>query len=184
MQEEKSIWQAFGNQVEKARRFYQLRQKDVALLAGLSQSEYSKIENGTAKVGSDKWQMVARVYGLHYWELANPAFNLPAPSELPDAIKLVLHGNATSVKPYRKLYLGEELGQILSKMKPDQEFVPSDIYAKLRDELKESIRSPARITQLLNTSFAEYVVKSGKTKPRNKAGRPEEYYKIKSPMNK
>ncbi len=179
MQGAHDVWQLFGIQSKRIRLHFKLKQIDVAKLASLTQPEYSKIENGSARPGLDKLQNIAQVYGLNYWELANPHLDFPSIHTLPSKVQKLLEDVAPDAKLYKKIDLAHHMEQVLNRYRPDEEFLPSEIFGQLSEDIKAYLGSSVRITHMLKTNFAEQVVKSGKITTRRKAGRPEEYYKLK-----
>src|SRR5690606_23487663 len=99
----------------------------------------------------------------------------------PKTHKIVIENKKAGKKAsiYKSLGLTKQIKNILSNYQLKDTFVPSEIFAKLPDELQALVKTPARITDRFTEELAEYVKKTGeKYKNKGKAGRPEEYYKL------
>lgn len=83
----KDVKLAFGQQLKKYRAVAGLSQKEYGEVVGVDQSYITKFESGKKDAQIENMQKHATVFGVNYYQLANPDFPIPTLKEMPYAIR-------------------------------------------------------------------------------------------------
>ncbi|MCL8537666.1 helix-turn-helix domain-containing protein [Chryseobacterium gallinarum] len=162
--------QRFRNIIKKYRESFNLSQNDISMLIGITQSVYKAVENGRGTIDLDKADMIAKVYGLRYWELVHPSRKSIEVEKLPvKTKKLVLARKHVKRTPKnRELQLPEKINAIFSSGKLPREFTSSDIWSLLPTSVRDQVKT-IRITDTLKKgSLRNLVEETGEKRSHEK----------------
>lgn len=159
----------FAKKIEGFRLYFKLSQNDMASLMGITHSVYKSLEKGKG-VDLDKIDLIARVYGLRYWEFLNPDLKIVNEGNLPAATrKLVIDRKDTKRNlKGNELHLPEKVKAVLFSGKLDPEFTASEVYKLLPKKTKEIINS-GRVTDALTKGMiSKMIEETGEKRSREK----------------
>lgn len=129
-----------------------------------------------------KMESITKLFGLRYYEFGNPDFPLPEKENLPTAtiekIDMRKETGPPESRHYNKLDLNQAVLNALKAFAYKEEFLPSEVYGSLPEDLKEKLGSATRITGLFSDELKENVKKTGSKLEKAGVGRKQEYYKV------
>ncbi|WP_214228827.1 helix-turn-helix transcriptional regulator [Pedobacter sp. B4-66] len=143
----------FGKRARVYREHFNLNQEDLATLMDILQPDYSEIESAKKSIGLDRAQLVATVYGIKYYSMADPNYPIPQFDQLPIATQ-----NAISIRKEVGLNprdynvnLADNLNNVLNSDFLNTPHTAEEIWAQLPEEVRNKVE-PRRITDLLGKS--------------------------------
>ncbi|GAA4786104.1 hypothetical protein GCM10023231_12520 [Olivibacter ginsenosidimutans] len=177
------VVEEFVSALEYYMDYYGLYNVDIKKLLKATTDIVEDLKKGKNGPTITKAETISQLFGLKYYQFADPEFPPPLKEQLPPATIAVIHernqtGPPESRGKYNKLDLNKVILNALKKFKDKEEFLSADVYESLSEELKEKLGSATRITGLFSEALKENVEKTGNSIRKNKVGRPEEYYKV------
>ncbi|WDF67186.1 hypothetical protein PQ465_12815 [Sphingobacterium oryzagri] len=162
--------------------YYGLYNVDIRNLLNSTTDIVNDLRSGKNGPTLNKAASIAKIFGLQYYEFGNPNFPLPGIDNLPVATQEKIAwrkevGPPTS-KRYNKLDLNQVVLNVLTAFAETDEFLPSDVYKMLPEDMKDKLGSATRITGLFSNELLGTVVKTGNKLVKEGPGRPEEYYRL------
>lgn len=163
--------------------YYGLYDVDIKNLLAVTTNIVKDMKAGVNGPTITKADSISQLFGIRYYQLVDPEFT-PLPKEkLPLATINAIDarsesGPPTSRKPYNSINLKKVLISALEAFKNKKEFLPSEVYETLPEELKVKLRSATRVTGLFSNELKDNVEKTNNTLKKGKVGRPEEYYRV------
>lgn len=176
------VLEEFTSILEYYIEYYGLDNVDIKTLLKATTDIVKDLKSGVNGPTITKAESIAQIFGIRYYQFADPNFPLPLKHDLPSAtIKAInereKNGPAVSRGTYQKLDLKLVVLETLKEFKDKKKFLPSEVHKNLPEEVKTSI-SATRITGLFSNELKDNVEKTGDDLKKGKAGRPEEYYKV------
>lgn len=143
----------FGKRARVYREHFSLNQEDLANLMDILQPDYSEIESAKKSIGLDRAQLVANVYGIKYYSMADPNCPVPQFDQLPVATQnTVLNRKQSGLSPRDyNINLADNLDIVLNSDFLNTPRTAEEIWAQLPEELRSKVE-PRRITDLLGKS--------------------------------
>lgn len=140
----------FGKQAKIYREHFELTQEDVSILLGILQPDYSEIEAAKKSIGLDRAELVACVYGIRYYQMANPVYPFPVFNRLPKKTQKAILNRKQIGAQIRDYYndVAGNLDKILDTNFLNTPKTAEQIWDQLPEMVKEKIE-PRRITDLL-----------------------------------
>lgn len=184
--EPKLVIEEFVLALEYYMDYYGLYDIDIKNLLDGTTNIVKDIKGGIKGPTITKADSISQLFGIRYYQLVNPEFH-PLPKEkLPPATINAIDtrsesGPPESRKPYNSINLKKTLISALEAFKNKKEFLPSDIYETLPDELKVILKSSTRVTGAFSNELKDHVEKTNNILKKGIVGRPEEYYRVISP---
>lgn len=162
--------------------YYGLYSADIRNLVKTTTDIVKDFEQGKNGPTLKKIEAVANIFGLKYYEFGTPNFPMPTLDQLPlrtrEKIEWRKETGPPESKQYQKLDLNQAVLHALAGFDEDEEFLASDVYKILPEDLQEKLGSPTRITGLFSNELYDKVTKTGNKVAKEGPGRPEEYYKL------
>lgn len=179
----KNVVEEFVATLEFYMDYYGLYSIDIKKLLKATTDIIKDIRNGKNGPTLTKADAISQIFGLTYYQFADPKVSPLPKEELPAAtITTIDERNETgppdSRGSYNSLNLKHFIINTLADFKDRKEFLPSEVYEILPEELKAKLRSATRVTGLFSNELKENVEKTNNRLQRGKAGRPEEYYRV------
>ena len=149
MEKEKNYSRKYGKQVEKYLKKTSLTTADLAKLTRSNTDNVRAIIKGEVGLTLSKMVKIAELFGITYYEFANPDFPIPFYEQLPEKTKEVIERRkktGTPIRDYSAL-LAKNLDRLIQE---DKITVPttSTLLLKQMDKQLED-RNPSEITNLL-----------------------------------
>jgi Predicted transcriptional regulators len=134
--------------MKRYRKHYRLSQEDVADLIGIKQNAYSAMETGRVDVDLDKAEAISKVYGIRFFQMADPKQKIPKIEDLPARTrKRVLERKAEGKKQRDDLQLPKYISGVFESGRLPEKFSSFDVLSALPPEIQKKVK-PARITDL------------------------------------
>ena len=149
MEKEKNYSRKYGRQVEKYLKKTSLTTADLAKLTRSNTDNIRDIIRGDVGLTLGKMVKIADLFGITYYEFANPSFPVPGYEQLPEKTKEAIERRkktGTPIRDYSAL-LAKNLDRLIQE---DKIAVPttSILLLKQMDKQLEN-RNPSEITNLL-----------------------------------
>lgn len=159
--------------IKQLREHYNLSQNDFAHLMGIKLLAFRALENGRGTIDLSKAASIAKVLGLHIWEILHPDLKFPELKKLPTKTReLAISRQGIKRTPKSMdLQLPEKIKKILSSGKLPREFTSNEVWKLLPTEVKNKIKA-SRITDSLNRGALNKAVENtGKKRSHEKVYR-------------
>lgn len=174
----------FGTQLMKYLKHFNLSAAYLPGLSKLSTQSVDKILVGEKGIVLKSAEDIANVFGLRYFEFANPKHPLPKFEDLPiatvEAIEKSSKTGTTKITRKKGLHLPKHVKEALNHKHLAPEFTSADVMELLPKSIKEQIKS-IHITNLFNNDeFKTLVEDTGKKKKtEGKRGPSQIIYRLK-----
>ena len=163
--------------------YYGLYGIDIKKLLKATTDIVKDLKNGKNGPTITKAESISQIFGLRYYQFADPDVS-PLPKErLPAATITAIderneNGPPESRGSYNSLNLKQSIMNALVDFKDRKEFLPSEVYEVLPEELKSKLGSAIRVTGLFSNELKKNVEKTNNSLQKGQVGRPEEYYRV------
>jgi hypothetical protein len=145
----------FGKQLLKYLTHFGLIEADLARLIKFNTDDIKEILEGKKGVVLKSAERISNVFGLRYFELGNPKFEIPKVKDLPkQTTDLILNRKEKGVPQVNRNYgidLAGNLDIILNSGFLNTPHTAEEIWAQLPEEVRNKVE-PRRITDLLGKS--------------------------------
>ncbi|MEC3881616.1 hypothetical protein [Parapedobacter sp. 10938] len=163
--------------------YYGLYGVDIKKLLKATTDIVKDLKNGKNGPTITKAESISQIFGLRYYQFVDPEVSPLPKEELPAATITAIddrneNGPPESRGSYNSLNLKHFIINALVDFKDRKEFLPSDVYEVLPEELKSKLKSPIRVTGLFSNELKKNVEKTNNSLQKGQAGRPEEYYRV------
>lgn len=158
----------FADQIKKYLKHFKMLTSDLGAQIGTEATDIRRIIEYEKSVGIKRAERIAGVFGLRYYEFANPDHPLPLLKELPQKTQKVIEER--KIKGYKvnsrkaNLNLPRYLKALIERGELDQPTTSRQLLEKLPPVIQEQIKfQPRRISDVLGkTEGIEKVGKIGK----------------------
>jgi hypothetical protein len=162
--------------------YYGLYNIDIKNLLSTTTDIVKDLKTGKNGPTIKKADSIACLFGLKYYEFANPDFPLLEKEKLPPATRAKIDQRKEIGPPksrqYNKLDLNHSVLNALKGFKDKKAFLPSEVFDTLPEDLKTKLGSATRVTGLFSDELKENVEKTGNKLEKEGVGRKQEYYKV------
>lgn len=179
----KSVVEEFVSTLEYYMDYYGLYSIDIKKLLKATTDIVKDIKNGKNGPTITKAEDISQIFGLTYYKFANPEISPLPKEELPVTTIAAIDERNESGPPesrgsYNSLNLKDFIIDALADFKDRKEFLPSEVYEVLPEELKSKLKSATRVTGLFSNELKDLVEKTNNSLQKSKVGRPEGYYRV------
>lgn len=185
----KRVVEEFVSTLQYYMDYYGLYSIDIKKLLKATTDIVKDIKNGKNGPTITKAEDISQIFGLTYYKFVDPEVTPLPKEELPATTINAIderneNGPPESRGSYNSLNLKGFIIEALADFKNREEFLPSEVYETLPEELKAKLRSATRVTGLFSNELKNNVEKTNNTLKKGKIGRPEEYYRVVSMEDK
>lgn len=132
----------FGEQIKTYLKRFKLYPEDIAYALKTNAESIVKIINGDKSVYLETVEKIADIFGVKYYQMADPEFPLPSKKNLPENTKTLIEERKASGEP--KKYGDHDLNQELDKIFRGNFLEIPRTTTEIANELPRSIPSTVR----------------------------------------
>ncbi|MFB2117854.1 hypothetical protein [Parapedobacter sp. 2B3] len=152
---------------------------DVAYLSKVNRKTIDALLAGTGGIELESVDEISLIFGLRYYQLGNPDFEMPFFDSLPETTKDRIafrkkegpHEDTT----YNAVLLNEKITVVLNNYKKDDEFLAEHIVKSLSETFKENF-STSEVGKRLTESMDDYIIKTTRQDRDRKGRGPKPFY--------
>lgn len=143
--------QEFKKRIKEFRIHFGLSQEDMGKFIGVDRNVYNRIETGSKNIDLNEADLIANIFGLRHYQLANPQQTKPELTSLPfPTLRLI---NLRKIRGSELPDYEKDIAGNLDKIIFETDFLhvlrsAEEIRLKFPDNIRDTIKS-GRITDLL-----------------------------------